>query len=322
MKIKSFFKLVEIQTKLASVVPFLLGSIYSLYHFKQFKMINFIIFFISLITFDMVTTTINNYFDYKKANKKSGYNYEKHNAIVRDNLSELSVLAIIFSLLLIASAAGFMLFLKTDIIVLLTGILCFGIGIFYSFGPVPISRTPFGEVFSGIFMGFIITFLSIYIHVFDQNIISFAVTNNIFTFNFKFDEIIYIILLSIPSVCGIANIMLANNICDMEVDIEDKRYTLPNFIGKKYSLFIFIILYLIAYIDLIVLSVLGFVSFFALASILTIIPVSKNVQAFLKIQTKKNTFSLAVKNFLMIAGSQVIIIGALFLINTIFNIKI
>ena len=81
MRIKSFFKLVEIQTKLASVIPFLLGSVYALYRFNEFNIINFILMLISLINVDMMTTAINNYIDYKKANKTYGYNYEKHNEL-------------------------------------------------------------------------------------------------------------------------------------------------------------------------------------------------------------------------------------------------
>ncbi|MGE5633160.1 MAG: hypothetical protein ACM3TR_19000 [Caulobacteraceae bacterium] len=82
MTLVSFLKLVEIQTKVASVIPFLLGTFYALYRFNRFNLSNFIIMFVSLICFDMATTAINNYIDYKKAHKIHGYNYESHNAIV------------------------------------------------------------------------------------------------------------------------------------------------------------------------------------------------------------------------------------------------
>ncbi|MHB1393257.1 MAG: hypothetical protein ACYCYE_09305 [Clostridia bacterium] len=74
--------IVEIQTKVASVIPFVLGTLYSIYRFGRFNLRNFIILFIALISFDMVTTAINNYYDYKKAHKTHGYGYESHNAIV------------------------------------------------------------------------------------------------------------------------------------------------------------------------------------------------------------------------------------------------
>ncbi|NLM14124.1 MAG: UbiA family prenyltransferase, partial [Epulopiscium sp.] len=163
MRVSSFLKLVEIQTKVASVIPFLLGSAYAVYRFNHFNAKNFILMFISLIAFDMATTAINNYIDFKKANKTYGYGYESHNAIVRDKLKESNVVITIFTLLLVAVSAGFMLYLNTNVVVLLLGMLSFLVGILYTFGPVPISRMPLGEIFSGFFMGFVIIFISTYI---------------------------------------------------------------------------------------------------------------------------------------------------------------
>ena len=62
----SFLKLVEIQTKVASMIPFILGTVYSLYRFGKFNGMNFLLMFISLLTVDMATTAVNNYMDYKK----------------------------------------------------------------------------------------------------------------------------------------------------------------------------------------------------------------------------------------------------------------
>ncbi len=42
--------------------------------------------------------------------------------------------------------------------------------------------------------------------------------------------------ISLPLVCTIANIMLSNNICDLETDITNHRYTLVYYIGKKQAL--------------------------------------------------------------------------------------
>ena len=63
MSIGGFFKLVEIQTKVASVIPFLLGTIYALYRFDNFNLTNFLIMLISLLAIDMTTTATNNYLD-------------------------------------------------------------------------------------------------------------------------------------------------------------------------------------------------------------------------------------------------------------------
>ncbi len=280
MKIRSFLKLVEIQTKVASMIPFILGTVYSLYRFNKFNALNFLLMFISLLTIDMTTTAVNNYMDYKKAIKTQGYGYEKHNAIVRDNLKETHVIVVIFTLLTIAVTFGVLLFLKSSVVVLILGAISFAVGSLYSFGPVPISRTPFGEVFSGLFMGFIITFISIYIHVYDQNIITVAYSSGNINIAVNLVEVLYIFILSIPAISGIANIMLANNICDIEDDIENKRYTLPIYIGKERALKVFNIIYYVAYASILLLVLIKVESWTCLLVFLTFIPVKKNINLF------------------------------------------
>jgi len=310
MTLVSFLKLVEIQTKVASVIPFLLGTSYALYRFGSFNLRNFIYMFISLLAIDMATTAINNFIDYKKALKTYGYNYESHNAMVRYKLSEGTALTVIFTLLAVATVFGFLLFLNTNIIVLLLGALSFLIGVSYSFGPVPISRTPLGEVFSGLFMGFVITFISVYIHVYDSGILSIAYQDGMLQFNASIPELLYIFLISFPAVVGIGNIMLANNICDIEDDIENKRYTLPIYIGRAKALQLFRALYYAAYIVMLAVWALKAVPFIYLLGAATVIPVAKNIKLFFEKQTKKDTFVLSVKNFVIMNGVQVVAISA------------
>ncbi|GAB6169043.1 1,4-dihydroxy-2-naphthoate polyprenyltransferase [Clostridium carnis] len=300
MNIGSFFKLVEIQTKVASVLPFLLGTSYTLYKFDNFNIKNAVIMFLGMICFDMTTTAINNYIDYKKAIKKDGYGYEKHNAIVKDNIKPISVIVTIFIMLIISTILGLILVKNTNVIVLLLGVVSFIIGISYSFGPIPISRTPFGEVFSGLTMGFIITFLAVYIHIFNEKIVSISFINDSMSFIINIRVIIEIFIISIPAIMGISNIMLANNICDIEEDIENKRYTLPVYIGKKNALLLFKTIYYIAYVAISIGVVLKILPIISVISIITIIPVRNNIKAFTRLQTKKDTFILSVKNFILI----------------------
>ncbi len=308
MTIPSFLKLVEIQTKLASMIPLLLGSSYVLYRFKSFNPLNFMLFFLSLLLFDMATTGINNYMDFKKANKTHGYGYEVHNAMGSYNLSAASVLSTIFILIGISTILGVLLVLRTNIIVLLLGMLSFLIGILYSSGPIPISRTPFGEILSGLCMGFIIVFLSIYIHVYDRNIISISYINDILGISINIREFIYIFLISLPSVFCISNIMLANNICDIEDDIENKRYTLPIYVGKPLALKLFKLLYLLVYLTIIILIILRVIPIWSFLSLLSFVPVNKNINTFLQKQSKAETFAIAVQNFAII---HIFYIGAI-----------
>lgn len=309
MSIGGFLQFVEIQTKLASIIPFILGTLYSLYRFESFKPENFLIMLISLLAFDMATTAINNYLDYKKSRLNEGYNYKQKNALVRDGISEKAALTVIFILLSIATAFGIILTLQTDFIVLFIGIISFLVGIFYTFGPIPISRMPLGELFSGIFMGFIIMFLAVYIHIYDQLIIALTLDNSVLNISINIKEIFFIFLLSIPAICGIANIMLANNICDVEEDIINKRYTLPYYLGRENALKLFETIYYIGYLDIILIVALGIVPKISLLVLLTIIPVYGNIRRFKKMPLKGETFVLSVKNFALMKTAEILLIG-------------
>lgn len=300
MNVRSFLKLVEIQTKVASMIPFVLGTLYALYRFDSFKLENFLLMLASLLCIDMATTAINNYLDFKRANRKYGYGYEKHNAIVRDNLKESAVLMTIFILLAAAITAGVFLFLNTNIVVLVLGAISFVVGVLYSFGPVPISRTPFGEVFSGGFMGLVIPFIAAYVQVYDRNLLSLAIHGGILDIKANVSEILYLVLVSLPAASGIANIMLANNICDIEDDIENKRYTLPVYIGRGSSLAIYEALYYAGYLALAALLIIGAAPVVSVLVLATLIPVYKHIGIFRKEQSKKSTFVLAVKNFVIV----------------------
>lgn len=317
MSINSFLKLVEIQTKVASMIPFLLGTFYALYRFNTFNLKNFLLMFVSLLCIDMATTAINNDQDFKRANKKYGYGYESHNAIVGYKLKESTVRTVIFILLIIAMIFGVLLFLNTNFLVLILGSVSFIVGVLYSFGPVPISRTPFGEIFSGGFMGIIIPFMAVYIHVFDQNLLNIVLNGGMLDIKINILEVLYIILISMPAAVGISNIMLANNICDMADDIENKKYTLPIFIGKNGALKVFKVLYYIGYIALIILLAIRVVPLISILTIGTFVLVNKHIKLFYEKQSKKDTFILAVKNFIVMNVTLVFTIAIAVIINNI-----
>lgn len=303
MTFKSYFKFVEIQTKVASIFPFLIGISFAKYRYNHINLMNILWMFLSLLCIDMATTAINNYMDYKKAIKKTGYGFETHNAIVKYQIKEKHALIVILLLLSIAIGSGIILVMNTDLLVLLIGVISFGVGILYSYGPLPISRTPLGEVFSGLFMGFFIMFLAVYINIFDEGIVIFMMNHWNFSLNVQLDEVIIIFLAALPLVMGISNIMLANNICDMEDDFENKRYTLPFYIGKKRALSVFRIAYYIIFIDWILLIYFKVMPLTTAIALLTIIPIEAMIRSFMKEQNKKSTFVFAVKSMVLISAS-------------------
>jgi len=308
MVVQKFFKLVEIQTKAASMIPLLLGTVYALFRFHEFQVWHFVLMLVSLLSFDMATTAINNYYDYKKAAKKDGYGYEIHNAIVRYHMNPGAVVAVIVILLLIAVLSGIALFFKTGLLVLLLGGLSFAVGILYSFGPIPISRMPLGEIFSGLFMGFVIIFISAYIHA-GEKLASLTLQGDTVLLQVHLAEVLWIFLVSIPAVLGIANIMLANNICDLEEDLENKRYTLPVYIGRTHALRLFRVLYYAAYADLIVLWFLRVPLLLLVLAALTLIPVRQNTRKFIAEPTKQFTFALSVRNFILTNAARIAVLG-------------
>mgnify|MGYP000858969004 CR=1 FL=1 len=318
MRVKSFLKLVEIQTKIASVTPFAFGVFYTLYRFKTLNVLNIIFFFISLLSFDMFTTALNNYLDFKKAIKREGYNYEFHNAIGQFGLKEGTVRLTIAILFTIATVFGILTFLRTDYYLLALGILSFLMGILYSAGPLPISRTPFGEVFSGGFMGLVIPFLVIYASILDYSPLSFIIDNTNIVFSINWRLVLPIVLSSLPAAFCIGNIMLANNTCDIEDDFVNKRYTLPVQIGREKALILFAVIYALAYLDIIFCVIIGYLPLISLLTLFTAFKVYKNVKVFFGLQTKKDTFSLAVANFVLIMFSLILSLILSLIISLIF----
>ena len=233
MNLRAYVSFVELLTKIASVIPFVIGVTYSLYRYGELNLINVLIMFISMITFDMATTAINNYCDYKNELEHLKGDYKGKNPMFQYGISKNVALVTIGILLSVATLLGIVLTIRTNILVLLIGTICFFVGIFYTFGPIPISRMPLGELFSGVFMGLFITFLTVYVNIIDYNFFGIYLDGVNIVGNFNIFEGIGIFIISIPLITGISNIMLSNNICDLDDDIKVKRFTLPYYIGKK-----------------------------------------------------------------------------------------
>ncbi len=134
-----------------------------------------------------------------------------------------------------------------------------------------------------------------------------------YALRFDIFEIIAVFIVSMPCTLSISNIMLANNICDMEDDKENERHTLPQYIGREHSLRLFSTLYFISYASIILSVILKTVPLVSLLSVLTVFPLSVNLKLFYHKQTKKDTFSLSIKNFMLICVSYLltIVIGLL-----------
>ena len=189
------------------------------------------------------------------------------------------------------------------------GIICFIIGIFYTFGPIPISRMPLGEIFSGVFMGLFITFITIYVNIYDKDYFGVYLYGDTIVAKFNIIEALVIFLISIPLITGIANIMLSNNICDLEDDIKVNRFTLPYYLGKDIGIIIYEILYYIGYTAIVIGVLTRILPITSALCILTLIPVIKNINSFKENQIKSKTFILSIKNFIVLSGVYILSIA-------------
>jgi 1,4-dihydroxy-2-naphthoate octaprenyltransferase len=114
-------------------------------------------------------------------------------------------------------------------------------------------------------------------------------------------------VVTIPAITGIANIMLANNICDLDEDVKVNRFTLPYYTGVKNAMNIFAALYYLGFAAIIIMVVFGILPIYGLIAIVGLIPIHKNISKFRIQQSKTRTFPLSVQN-LVISLVPIIII--------------
>lgn len=301
-----FLELVEIKTKLASLFPFLLGILYCLYFFESFNALNTVLFFGAMLLFDMATTAVNNTMDYVKA-KNLEYR-DRENILGRAGLPVRKVAGLIVAMVATAALIGIVLTVRTNLVLLLIGALCFAIGISYTFGPFPISRMPLGEVMSGFTMGFGIFFIAVFINVPDRTLALLEVRWPEFVAAGNITSILTVILQSLPLVFTIANIMLANNICDYETDISNHRYTLVYYIGKPLAVRLYGWLYYAAFAAATLAVLLRMAPVWMLGIWILFPLVHRNIQRFQAKQEKATTFNLALKNLMLIHSLQIILL--------------
>lgn len=300
-----FLEFVELKTKVASVFPMTLGILWAIYRYQTFNWLNTLLFVLAVLSFDMCTTAINNSMDYHKA-KDETYRQES-NVIGKFSLDFRQMIGIVLALLIFSVIISLVLVWRTSWLLLPMGALCFLIGIFYTFGPIPLSRMPLGEVFSGVTMGFGIFFLAVFIQD-PAGLLTSQVSSQWMTLQFSWTKIIDIIFMSLPLVTLIANIMLANNTCDLEEDIRNHRYTLVYYIGKKNALKLYFVLASLPWLLWIIYCLTGLLPIWALLGLIGVWPAYKSLETFLKKQVKRETFIEAVKSFVLFSVIYVLML--------------
>lgn len=292
MTVPVFLELVEMKAKTASVLPFLLGVCFSWYNYRSLNLGILLAFFIAMFIFNMAVDILDNYNDYHHA--KAGHDYKrKTNIIGRENLSVKGIFWLLSAMIAVSAVMGLVLVYYTGWPLLVMGVICYLVGIFYSSGRHPLSSLPLGEVFSGPTMGFLITLICVYVN-----------TYQVFTWNLM--SLGGVLLISLPNTLWISNLMLANNICDLEEDEKNERYTLVHYLGKGRSVRLFVIMNVVAVIALVCAVGVGIAPWTILFSLLVLPLIIKQNKLFLEKQVKKETFICAVKILAVGAASQAV----------------
>lgn len=289
--LQKFNALVQIQTIIISALPYIIGSVMASYYYHNFNLVYSLWLFLAVICFHLAVNGHNQYTDYAryKQNHITSYN----NILEKFNITKSWARKIIIILTLISAIIGIILSIKVGWIILLIGILSYLIGYCYSGGPYPILKTPFGEPASGITMGYNITFLGLYINMYNVH---------------PFDNFFWAkaIIVAGPAIFVIANVMLANNICDVAEDVKIGRKTLPYYTGRKTALTILCCYYVLVYIFLILGIVLKYLPVITLGSLLTIPLVYHTTKTFVKNPHKESTFTSILVNVLLVLISEII----------------
>lgn len=281
MSLAVFLELVEFKAKTASVLPFLIGLCYSWYNYHTIHLLYVSLFFVAMFIFNMSVDILDNYNDYHHATEVHDYK-EKTNIIGRENLSIRLVFWLMVGMIAFSAGLGFFLVAKTGWPLLFMGAWCYLVGILYSSGPRPLSSLPLGEFFSGITMGFMISLICVYLNTYE-----------VFTFDLL--RLTDIFLIALPNTFWIANLMLANNICDLEEDEKNERYTLVHYLGKKRALQLFVGLNCLAFAAIILAVILQIAPVTMLLSFLAAPFIFKQTTLFLHKQVKRETFICAVR---------------------------
>lgn len=166
------------------------------------------------ILMQAAVNTFNDYYDYVKGSDSAEDNVDPTDAVlVYNNVNPRSALMLAVGFLVVAFALGAYVIWQAGWIPLAIGIVGAIVVVLYSAGKTPISYLPIGELMSGFVMGGLIP-LACYQ----------AITK-------CFDPIM--LVWALPTIIGVGLIMLTNNTCDVEKDIESGRKTLPVLLGRS-----------------------------------------------------------------------------------------
>ncbi|MFF2449180.1 1,4-dihydroxy-2-naphthoate polyprenyltransferase [Neobacillus sp. NPDC058068] len=233
--VQVWWQMTRPHTLTAAFVPVLLGTALALRNGKiHFGL--FLAMLIASLLIQAATNMFNEYFDFKRG-LDTEHSVGIGGTIVRDGIKPKTVINLAFGFYGIALLLGIYICANSSWWLAIVGLVCMAVGYFYTGGPFPIAYTPFGEIFSGFFMGMLIILISFFIQTGTVERSS--------------------ILVSVPSMILVGMIMLSNNIRDLDGDKENGRKTVAILLGKKKAINLLALMFIISYLWVLALIISG-----------------------------------------------------------------
>ena len=246
LTLKLALQLAAPHTWIASIGPVIFGILFCKLEKYPLSFWKSILLILACILMQSSVNTLNDYVDFIKGNDSEKDYVEESDAVLIYNSvppKQVLILGIIY--LVLGAMLGIVACRESGFLPLVIGSIG-GIIIFlYSGGPYPISYLPIGELVSGFVMGILIP-LGVA-----------AVTDG------RLHKEIF--LYALPLMIGIGLIMMTNNGCDIEKDLEAKRWTLAVLLGRKniknlYHILIVIWLLMISFLAIWLLGIVGLIT--------------------------------------------------------------
>ena len=246
--IQEIIPLTRPRTLAAALGPTILGAAFSYYafgatHGTGLAIFHTVLIFLAVVTAQIVANLWNEYKDFKSG-LDAGQKVGNAGSITRGAITPELIVTMIKVLMVVPIIIGLYLSATITWYYIPAGFLCILISFLYSGGPKPISRTPFGEISSGIAMGFAIVLIT-----------GYAWTRDLSS---------TLLIPAIPSTLLVGSIMLTNNIRDIRNDERHGRRTLPIVLGRERALSLMSIMYLFNFIWILAWIIVGHMTWFSL----------------------------------------------------------
>jgi len=253
-----WWRLIRPHTLTASFVPVFVGTMIA---FNE-GTIDWLLFFAMMVASLLIqaaTNMFNEYYDFVRG-LDNDQSVGISGSIVRDGMHPKRIRNIALLFYAISVGIGVYICIASSWWIAIIGLFCMAIGYLYTGGPIPISYTPFGELFSGVLMGSVIIGITYYIQ-------TASVTA----------EMIWI---SLPITIFIGCINFANNIRDRDGDKRGGRKTIAVLLGRPKSIKLLALLFIVSFSITIILILTGALPLWSFLTLLSIPPAASVIIQF------------------------------------------